>query len=163
MNIVDTRATLFILDAGMLSLLTNPTGSPAALECHRWMRELLGRGGRVGIPEIADYEVRRELLRADRMRALRALDDLRESLFFLPLTSVALLRASEIWAAAKKFGRTDLGVGVREGALDMDVILAAQALVAGRASGLNPVVVTTHVAHLGIFAQSDEWHNLRVD
>lgn len=163
MNIVDTRTTLFVLDAGMLSLLTNPTASAAALECHRWTRDLLRQGGRFAIPEIADYEVRRELLRNDRMRALRALDDLKAVMFYLPLSTDALLRASEIWAAAKKFGRTDLGVGVREGALDMDIILAAQALVAGRASGLNPVVVTTHVAHLGIFAQSDEWHNLRVD
>lgn len=163
MNIVDTRTTLFILDAGMLSLLTNPAGSAASMECHRWTRDLLRRGGRFAIPEIADYEVRRELLREDLMRALKALDDLRGVMFYLPLTTAALQRAAELWAAAKKFGRPELAVGSREGALDMDVILAAQALVAGRASGLNPVVVTTHVAHLGIFAQSDEWHNLRVD
>ena len=110
--------TLFVLDAGMLSLLTNPTASAAALECHRWTRDLLRQGGRFAIPEIADYEVRRELLRTDRMRALRALDELKAVMFYLPLSTDALLRASEIWAAAKKFGRADLGVGVREGALD---------------------------------------------
>jgi len=56
----------------------------------------------VVIPEIADYEVRRELLRAERTKGLARLDGLKGVLAFVPITTPAMLLAAEFWAAARK-------------------------------------------------------------
>lgn len=51
-----------VLDAGPLGILCHPQNPPAALACRLWVDDLLAKGRRVVVPEIADYEVRRELL-----------------------------------------------------------------------------------------------------
>lgn len=53
-----------LLDAGPLGRASNPSATPANLECYNWMESLLISGCRIIVPEIADYEIRRELLRA---------------------------------------------------------------------------------------------------
>ena len=54
----------------------------------------------------ADYEVRRELLRARKAEGLARLDALEEALEYLPLTSAAMRRAAELWAEARQQGPT---------------------------------------------------------
>ncbi|MEA2525462.1 MAG: hypothetical protein QOF73_2689 [Thermomicrobiales bacterium] len=63
-----------VLDSGPLGLATNPRGTEAAARCNAWLEDLLVRGTRVVIPEIADDEVRRELLRANKLAGVRRLD-----------------------------------------------------------------------------------------
>ena len=53
---------LVVLDAGPLGLLTSPPGVQSKA-CSKWAADLLSVGNRIVVPEIADYEVRRELLR----------------------------------------------------------------------------------------------------
>lgn len=65
-----------LLDAGPLGLVTNPRRSAASTACARWLQEHIAAGNRILIPEIADYEVRRELLRANRSKGLAQLDAL---------------------------------------------------------------------------------------
>jgi hypothetical protein len=67
---------LLLLDAGPLSLVTKPRESDLARRCNRWLGAMLAREVRVVVPAIADYELRRELLRADRLEGLSRLDDL---------------------------------------------------------------------------------------
>jgi len=45
-------------------MVTHRRGVPEVDACKRWLLALAERGMRIGIPEIADQEVRRELLRA---------------------------------------------------------------------------------------------------
>jgi hypothetical protein len=52
-----------LLDAGPIGLLTNPKHSPANDACARWLQTLANANVRIIVPEIADYEVRRELIR----------------------------------------------------------------------------------------------------
>ncbi|MGO9809521.1 MAG: hypothetical protein ACLP53_01760 [Isosphaeraceae bacterium] len=52
-----------LLDAGPLSLATNPKGSDESRRCKAWLAELFAAGVRIMVPEGADYEVRRELIR----------------------------------------------------------------------------------------------------
>lgn len=59
---------VILLDAGPLGMMTNPNASVANRECYRWMESLIVHGARVCVPEIADYEVRRELLRANKLQ-----------------------------------------------------------------------------------------------
>jgi hypothetical protein len=72
-----------VLDASPLGLASNPKPLPDGDACNQWIREILGKGINVIVPEIADYEVRRELLRAGKARGIARLNALIESLIRL--------------------------------------------------------------------------------
>lgn len=72
--------------------------------CQQWLRRLLERGRRIVIPEIADYEVRRELIRARKQPGIKRLDALEASLDYLPLTTAAMRRAAALWAEIRQEG-----------------------------------------------------------
>lgn len=61
MSRIAERAVL--LDSGPLSLVSKPAKTAEVIACNQWLNDLTNRGVRVIVPEIADYEVRRELLR----------------------------------------------------------------------------------------------------
>ena len=75
------------LDAGPLGLVSNPGYSPQNHACAQWLQAILSAGLRVIIPEIADYEIRRELLRAGKTRGIAKLDALAHWLEYLPITT----------------------------------------------------------------------------
>jgi predicted nucleic acid-binding protein len=95
---------------------------------------LVAAGRRVVVPEIADYELRRELIRLNSQKALVNLDLLAQQLEYLPLDTPTLRRAAELWAQARQRGQQTAA----DPALDCDVILAAQAL----SLGGNVIVAT---------------------
>jgi predicted nucleic acid-binding protein len=143
---------LVVLDTGPLGMLSNPKVTPENLRIQQWVDRLLAAGTEVVIPEVADYEVRRELIRARKARGLARLDDLKDRLDYLPITTAAMLRAAALWAQAR-------GQGVPtadDKALDADVILATQALLAG-GEGDEVIVATTNVGHLARFVDAREW------
>jgi len=146
-----TRAVL--LDAAPLGLLTAPPRRPGARACSRWLAGLLTAGVRVIVPEITDYELRRELLRAGKTASVGRLDALGQTTEYLPLTTAAMRRAAELWALARQRGQPTAG----DKTIDADVILAAQALTLGVAV----VVATTNVGHLARFVPADHWQNIR--
>jgi predicted nucleic acid-binding protein len=141
-----------VLDAGPVGLLTNPNNSPQPQACRAWLASLRAAGRRVIVPEIADYEVRRELLRIQSHSALANLDAYAVHLEYLPLTTTAMRRAAELWALARGRGQQTAS----NHALDGDVILAAQAL------DLNvPVLVATaNPVHLTRFVPADLWSSI---
>ena len=141
---------IVLLDAGPLGLVTNPKMSEKSVACARWLQRLIVDGSRLIVPEIADYEVRRELLRARRARGLSRLDALISRLEYLPITTVAMRRAAVLWAEARLGGRPTAA----DHALDGDVILAAQALTLGVA---DVVIATTNVGHLSRFVPASQW------
>ena len=57
------------LDTGPLSLVTHPKADPNADACKKWLAGHLSRGTRVVVPEVVDFELRRELLRAGKSRS----------------------------------------------------------------------------------------------
>ena len=61
---------IVLLDSGPLGLATNPRFTAAAEESTRWLEHLIASDHVVMIPEIVDYELRRELLRARMSKAL---------------------------------------------------------------------------------------------
>ena len=52
-----------VLDSTPLGILCHPRNPPHVMACRQWVESLLLAGRRVVVPEIADYEVRRELIR----------------------------------------------------------------------------------------------------
>ena len=81
-----------VLDSSVAGLISNPAQSPVVVACTRWSISLLAHGVRMILPEIADYEVRRELLRAKKTRGLAHLDALGNRLEYLSITTAAMRR-----------------------------------------------------------------------
>ena len=142
-----------LLDAGPLGLVTNPKRSRQSIACAQWLQALVARGIRVIVPEIADYEVRRELLRANKERGLARLDALASQLEYLSITTAAMRQAALFWAQARQQGQATAD----DKALDGDVILAAQAITVGVA---DVVIATTNVGHLSRFAPAALWPDI---
>jgi predicted nucleic acid-binding protein len=134
-------------------MVCNTRVTRLTLACNQWLDDLLAAGHRVVIPEIADYEVRREMLRMKRFKNLTRLDRLTVHLEYWPLHTVAMRRAAEFWAQARHQGHPTAA----SSALDADVILTAQVAASGES---DCVVATTNVGHLSRFVPSDLWHNI---
>lgn len=111
------------------------------------------------LPEIVDYELRRNFLleiargHSTFRRSLDRLNQLRASLAFLPLNSEALTHAAEMWAQVRVKGRPTAD----RHALDGDVILAAQARQVGG------IVVTENINHLAQLIDARTWQELSLD
>jgi len=148
-------SVIVLLDAGPLGMITNPRSSLESEACKNWLARLVFRGISVVIPEIADYEVCRELLRAGKDKGIGRLDALKDMLAYVPITTPVMLKAAEFWAVARKTGRQSAS----DASLDADVILAAQAEALGH-EGDEAVVATTNVRHLALFAAARIWRDI---
>jgi predicted nucleic acid-binding protein len=143
-----------VLDSGPLGLLTlRRRKSTEADACRLWLDRLLEDGVRVYVPEIADYEARRELLRIGKAAGVARLDALKVVLHFVPITTPTMLLAADLWAQTRRAG---LPTAARE-ALDADVILAAQAITLNLP---ELVVATGNTAHIGRFVTAAAWHEI---
>ena len=105
------------------------------------------------IPEIADFEVRRELLRVGGTRKLLRLESLSTivGVEYDPITTPAMRLAAEFWAQVRRTGRPT--ADPKE--LDADVILAAQVRLA--AADGEAIVATTNARHLSRFVPAEDW------
>jgi predicted nucleic acid-binding protein len=141
---------LVVLDTGTLGLLTHPRARPDAVACRHWAQALLAAGIRVIVPGIADYELRRELIRAGKAAGLRRLDAVRAGFEFDPVTQAALDEAASLWAAVRNTGLTT----AHPAALDGDAILAAQTIIAAGAGDVV-TIATNNPGHLSRFPGID--------
>lgn len=139
-------AERIMLDAGPLGALSHPR---ANREIAEWLIEKLHAGAEILISEVADYEVRRELIRQKLEKSIRRLDLLQQTLIYVPIDTPTTLRAAELWAQARNMGRPTAD----SKALDGDVILAAQAEAA------EAVIATDNVGHLGLFVEARAWRD----
>ena len=144
-----------LLDSGPLGLVTNPGGSSETYQCNLWLESLIVRGVEVKIPEIADYEVRRELLRANKIAGIKRLDGLKNYIDYIPLSTQTMLLAAHLWAEVRKQGKPTAD----SKALDGDVILAAQATLIANA-GHEVIIATTNVGHLSRLAEARQWRDI---
>ena len=146
---------IVLLYASPLGMITHPKSSPENEACKDWLASLAYKGVEIIIPEIADYEVRRELLRAGKEKGIGRLDALKGMLGYAPITTPVMLKAAEFWAIARKIGRQSAG----DASLDADMILAAQAATLVR-TGDEIVIATTNVRHLALFAAARIWREI---
>jgi hypothetical protein len=148
---------IVLLDTGPLGLVTNPRATAQNAACRLWVTNLATTGVRVLVPEIADYELRRELIRVNRQRGIAYLDRLETTGGYVPLTTAAMRRAAALWALARQMGTPT----APDLALDGDVILAAQALVLAVQEADQVVSATTNPGHLQRFAPAEEWSRIQ--
>ena len=142
-------------DSGPLGMLSHPHRGPVVLRCQQWARDLLAAGVQVCIPEIADYEVRRKLLHLGATAGIARLDRLQVGFDYVPITTGVMLRAAELWAAARRAGLPTTSPD----ALDGDCILAAMAQLATD-PGDVVTVATDNVGHLGRFVDARPWDQI---
>jgi len=144
------------LDSGPLGLLTHPRQTEEVIAITSWLTKVLKQGRRVLVPAIVYYELKRELLRADKPFSVGRLEVFcRASNRYVSLTDDALRLAADLWARSRKLGRPT--ADSKE--LDVDVILAAQVLSFGVAEDAA-VVATTNTKHLAHFVQAKSWQDI---
>jgi predicted nucleic acid-binding protein len=141
-----------LLDTGPLGMLARRKPDPSIT---LWMRVVTATGARLALPEIADYELRRELLRAGLTSSVAMLDGLAGLLNYLPITTPVMRQAAVFWADLRQHGRSTASPD----ALDGDVILAAQAH-ALIAAGHSVVVATANAGHLGRMIPAQQWDTI---
>jgi predicted nucleic acid-binding protein len=145
---------VLFLDSGPLGLITQPQRSKEVIAITDWLKDCLRAGARVLVPAIVYYEIKRELLRANKTIGIARLDAFVSAApdRYVSLTDDALRFAAELWAQSRRTGRPTAGAT----ALDIDVLLSAQAL----RFGSSPLVATTNPKHLSQFVPAQHWTDI---
>lgn len=150
-------ARIILLDSTPLALLCRPHGHGPGDVCRRWLDSVKKAGIIVAVPEMADYEVRRELIRRGAQAGLTRLDQLLFDSVYDPITTPIMRRAADFWADVRRRGLPTAA----DSGLDADAILAAQADLIGN-PGDVVTVATSNARHLARFPGIDarEWSSL---
>jgi hypothetical protein len=154
-------ARLILLDSGPLGLIVRAPSKPQVVRSLTWLNGLSATGALIVIPEIAHYEVRRELFRIRAVGSLRRLEnalDPSSGFQHLTISTDAIIKAAEFWALLRQRGVPTASPDP----LDADAILAGQAALAGQ-PGDTVTIATTNLAHLNRFPGIDArtWDQIR--
>jgi predicted nucleic acid-binding protein len=141
---------VILLDSGPLGLATNPNTNPVNQACLRWVLQQAKAGSTIVIPEIIDFELRRELLRAKKTQGLERLEQFSSRFLYLPINTNAMRLAAQAWAEARQQGKPT----APDLALDADMILVGQYL---SLAAENAIIATTNPKHLVDFAKAVLW------
>ncbi len=145
-----------LLDSAPLGLLSNPMQTAEVIAITQWSLSCLAAGHHLYVPEVIDYELRRELLRAGKTKSLVELDGLKSIFYYLPITTSTMLLAADLWATSRKSG---FSTGDPK-KIDIDVILSAQALTLPE-SPPSIIVATFNANHISRFISADLWTNIK--
>jgi len=104
------------------------------------------------LSEVADYELRRELLRIGARRGLAHLDELSRELRYIPVTTATWRAAASLWALLRRTGKA----AAADQALDGDVLIAAQAIAD------EATVVTSNKRHFEPLVPVLDWDEVPV-
>jgi hypothetical protein len=152
---------IVFIDSGVLGLLGNPNKSGEAYDCEQWLYSLLSQGVYICSSEICDFEVRRSLVLASQknteINSIQNLDELREIIDFLPISSALLKQAAYLWASARSQGIPTAD----DKSLDADMIICTQwQMLKAEFPGRYIVIATTNVKHLSRFSESKVWRDI---
>ncbi|MEH2389341.1 MAG: PIN domain-containing protein [Nostoc sp.] len=133
---------VILLDTHPLSKVTHPKIDP---KVQQWLKSLRENKTVIRVPEIADYELRRELLRQEKQKSIDRLNKLSQ-ICLIPLTPETMRKAAELWAWVRNQGKPTAS----NDSLDGDVILAAQAILQLKSFD-QVLVMTTNLKHISRF------------
>jgi hypothetical protein len=158
---------IVFLDTNILGILCNRNALIyESQECKRWFDTLFARGVRFVTSDLCDYEVRRGLIGSS-MRAgkiapgIEVLNSLKTDglIEFLPVSTLALDLAANLWAKASIDGRSTRD----EKNIDIDIIISAQyQIMKDEFPGRRVVVATTNLKHLSLFCDAANWRDIRL-
>ncbi|YAF97653.1 MAG: type II toxin-antitoxin system VapC family toxin [Nodularia sp. CChRGM 3473] len=152
---------IVLIDSGVLGILVNPNKVGETSDCEQWLYSLLSQGVYICSSDLCDYEVRRSLILETKhkphLQSLENLNDLREIIDFLPVSSSLLIQASSLWASARSQGIPTAD----NKSLDIDIIICSQwQELKQEFPGRYVVIATTNVKHLSRFAEAHTWRNV---
>jgi hypothetical protein len=150
-------ARIILLDSGPLGTATGPPGRPHVIRCQAWLAALETAGADILIPEIADYEIRRELIRAGATAGLKRLDALQIRCSYLEINTTAMRHAATLWATVRNLGVPTAGPQD----LDADAILAGQAMTVAQPGDVVKIA-TSNPRHLVRFpgVDAEQWDQI---
>ncbi|WP_435008802.1 type II toxin-antitoxin system VapC family toxin [Tundrisphaera lichenicola] len=143
-------ARIVILDTGVVGLLCCQPKTKDFAECYDWMYGMVALGTSVMVPDVVDYEIRRELIRLSAMAKLRRLGILKASINPAEVTPAAWAKAADFWAIVRRKGIPTAGAE----ALDCDSLLAGFAATIGKRRD-KVTIATTNAKHLNRFPGID--------
>lgn len=145
------------LDSAPLALLTQRHGVASADACRQWLAAKLASGCTIAVPEIVDYELRRELIRARKVDSINRLDRFigDPHVRYIPLTTGSMRLAAALWAQLRQRGTPT----APDEDIDVDVIAAAQAIHLSIPLA-DCVMATANVAHLGRLMPARLWEKI---
>lgn len=135
-----TKAIL--VDSTPLGQITHPKVKP---EIREWLEKINQQNINLLIPEIVDYELRRQLLLNNRFKSIARLDALIKNRLVL-INRETILKACELWAWIRQQGLPTAD----SNNIDGDVILSAQAILQ-KQFYQEVTIVTENVKHLSRF------------
>jgi predicted nucleic acid-binding protein len=133
---------VILLDTNPLSQVTHPKIDP---KIQQWLNSLHKDETVIRVPEIADYELRRELLRQGKQKSIDRLNKLGQ-ICLIPINSETMKKAAQLWAWIRNQGNPTAS----NDSLDGDVIFAAQAILQLKIFD-NVTVVATNLKHISRF------------
>ena len=139
-----------LLDAGPLGMISHPRASGEIVE---WVASLVVSGVEVLIPEVADYEVRRELLHAGRGRGIARFGRAQGESRLCANQLRCDVGAAAFWADSRRRGRPTAS----DQSLDADVILAGQA---AALNGRRVIVASSNPRHIARFVPAQRWQDI---
>lgn len=143
---------VIVLDAGPLSaILYAKRGS--AIET--WYNDHLAAGTKFVIPEVADYEVRRLLVKRKAVARIARLDELIKTVYYHPISTSVMHHAADAWAACRLRGQP-FTVDDR---FDGDAVFVGHVRVL-EAAGTQVLVATHDVADLSPWVDAYEWQDI---
>lgn len=153
---------IVFIDSGVLGILANPNKTGEASDCEEWLYTLLSQGVYVCSSDLCDYEVRRSLVlvseKKPELKSIDNLDEIREIISFLPVTSALLKKAASVWASARSQGIPTSD----DKSLDVDMIICTQSqMIKEEFPGRYIVIATTNVKHLSRFAEAKTWREIK--
>lgn len=157
---------IVILDSGILDLISTSAKSISIAknseieQCTEWFYYLLSKGVFVTTSDICYYEVRRKFVHI-KSESVQILDELREIIDFLPLTTEVVKKASELWAEVRwqNIPTADSKT------LDADMMISALWVILSEESpGQSVFIATKNVRHMKIFAkeQALDWDSIKI-
>jgi predicted nucleic acid-binding protein len=149
---------IVILDSGVLHTLISTSKVKEVTDCQDWFYYLLSRSALIVTSAICNYEVKRELIRRNKVQEINNLNQLKTLIELLPVDEPTLELAAKLWAEARNKGMPTAD----DLSLDVDVIICAQyQLLAEEYPGRYIVIATTNVKHLSRFAEAKEWQDIK--
>ena len=116
---------IIFLDSGPLGIACGTSDKQAARSLRLWLGDEATAGTAIIVPEITDYEIRREPLAARPTASIARLDELHDFPgVYLPISTESMRLAANLRAGTRREGQATADVQ----SIDGDVILAAQAL-----------------------------------
>lgn len=142
------------LDTGVLGMVTHPK-TDEGHEAAKWLYGHVLAGATIVVPQICDYELRREYIRKNNEKSLKHLNDLIEKSEYALTTKDIWHKAANLWADCRNRGKRLAD----DHALDGDVILIATIKDDGNI-GAQCIVATTNVKHLIDFVDARLFHEI---